>query len=76
MHILVGTDICHHAAPRHSCFMLVQICSVADKERKWCYLEASKAGIGLYQKHGFVVACTSQIGPEAPVMQHMGRPPQ
>ncbi|KAL3131281.1 hypothetical protein ABBQ38_000574 [Trebouxia sp. C0009 RCD-2024] len=56
--------------------LLAAMCSVADEERKWCYLEATHAGIGLYQKHGFVVVCTSQIGPEAPVMQHMGRPPQ
>ena len=49
----------------------VQICSVADTERRWCYLEGSHQGVGLYLKHGFVVLNTSQLGLAAPVMSHM-----
>lgn len=56
--------------------LLAMICSVADREKKWCYLEGSHQGVGLYIKHGFVVFKTSQLGPTAPLMNHMARPPQ
>ncbi|KAA6423966.1 MAG: hypothetical protein FRX49_05925 [Trebouxia sp. A1-2] len=56
--------------------LLTMICSAADREKKWCYLEGSHQGVGLYIKHGFVVLKTSQLGPTAPLMNHMARPPQ
>lgn len=56
--------------------LYVQITDVADAEKKWAYTEATAQGYHLYIQHGFDVLYESQMSPDAPIMCHMGRPPQ
>ena len=56
--------------------LYVQITDVADAEKKWAYTEATAQGYHLYIQHGFDVLYKSQMSPDAPIMCHMGRPPQ
>lgn len=57
--------------------LLTMIGTIADREQKWCYLEASSdANAAMYMKHGFVPLSTTRPEPEGPLIKLMGRPPQ